>query len=1089
MPAAPAPPDEAARLAALQAHHILDTPPEARFDDLTRQAMAICETPIGLVSLVGEKRQWFKSHLGLADNETPLNHSFCAHALLTPDQPLIVPDALADPRFSDNPFVTGKPHIRFYAGVPLRSPEGHALGTLCVIDHVPRRLSAGQIEKLRVVAQRIAILLSVRRRAPAERKLAAGFGLGFAVLLGMSSFTALQADRFLSSDKWVDHTHEVIRLIEQTLFEVQAAESSQRGYSSTGQEGFLPPYQAALATLPAHLRALETATLDNPVQQQNLAVFRSAIDEKLAVTRQRIEQRRSLGAAALEPQYMDGRGRLTMQSLVATGRKMIAVENDLLGERAAAKSSGLHATVLTQIVTSFAGTVLLLLGFWLIRRELRRNHALGGALAHTNTGLENEVGERRRAQQRLGVQHAVAQVAAGEISLAAAAPKLLQSICEHLDWQVGEWWTMHPSDQIMRLAGCWRNPGNTPEEARLLAGFAEASRDRTFIRGEGLPGRAWAAGSPIWEHDLSESGCFLRAGAAQKAGLRRAFAFPLRDGDDGGVRSVIVFLSSEPGAPDPELVATMDTLAGQVAQFTERCHAAARLRASQARFTAFMENAPAVAFIKDEEGRMLYGNQTLLDRFGLTQERWLGHTDYELWPENAPALRAHDQQVLAGEGAVELKESVPLPDGSMSHWLSYKFPLRDEGTGHKLLAGMSIDITERERAETALRAEQEFLAILLDNLQASVTAFDARGQVTHCNRVATLFNGFPAVGPPPPRERWGEFFELLPGEGGTPTRPEAGPLALALRGEATHDQEFIIRLKNGQTRTVSLTVTPLDDGRGQRLGAVAIAHDVTARRQAQEAALLSLREKETLLQEVHHRVKNNLQIIGSLLSMQARRTKSPVALAALAESASRVRSISLVHEKLYRSADLECVDAADYLRSLSHQLMDVLGAERLRLKGRVALDFELEAGHQFSASEAIACGLIVNEALTNSFKHGFPDQRGGRVTVALNRLEACPNWTLPESGIADAGEGEWLRLEIRDDGVGLPPEALTPAGMKELARNSLGMRLVRDLSKQVGGSFDFVPTSLEAEHAGLTVRLTFPVRAGRGQPRELVSPA
>ena len=892
----------------------------------------------------------------------------------------------------------------------------------------------------------------------------------------MALFFTTQVSRFLSSDQWVTHTGEVIRDIEHVLFQVQAAESSQRGYTASGQETYQASFQAALATLPAELNALQRATRDNPVQQRRFAELKKMIDTKLAIMERRFEQRRTLGAAALDPKYLDGSGRRSMSDLVGVGREMIELENSLLRERVAARDAGLHTAVAMLLVTSGLGAGLLFAGFLLTRRELRRSHTLGGALARANQGMESELGDRRRAQQRLGVQHSVARVAAENVSLAEAAPHFLQNICEHLDWDLGELWTVDPAANVMRLAERWHRPPESSAESVLVARFVAASRDWTFARGKGIPGHLWKAGAPsLWEHDLAASACFLRSKAAGEAGLRRAFAFALRAGEGNEVNSVMVFLSREQGAPDPELIATMDTLAGQIAQFAERCRAETGLRASQARFTAFMENAPAVAFIKDEEGRFLYGNQTLLRRFGLRAEEWLGKTDLDFWPEETPALRAHDRQVLAGEGAVELKESITGRDGRVSHWLSYKFPLYDEVTGRKLLAGMAIDITARELAESALRREREFLATLLDNLQASVVAFDAQGELTHCNRIAALFNGFSPDDPVPSQDRWGDYFELLPGNGGEPVRTETGPLAMALRGEMTRDQEFIIRLKNGQERAVSLNVTPFEDDRGQRLGAVAVAHDVTARREAREAALLSLREKETLLQEVHHRVKNNLQIIGSMLSMQARRTKSSSALAALRESAGRVKSIALVHEKLYRSADLECIDAADYLRTLSRNLLEALGEERLRLGGRVALDFELEDGHQIDASVAISTGLIVNEALTNSLKHGFPDERTGRVVVALTRLG---------DGAAPAADSRydeerrpanrWLRLEIRDDGAGVAPAAFTPAGSAELARNSLGMRLVRDLSKQLGGRFKLLPTHPETG-AGLTLQVDFPV--------------
>ena len=120
------PPDEPERLKALAGYEILDTPAEAEFDDLARLASWLCGTPIGLVSLIDERRQWFKAHIGLEVRETPRDQAFCAHALEV-EQPLLVTDAQRDARFAQNPLVTGPPHIRFYAGAPLRTPSGHSL--------------------------------------------------------------------------------------------------------------------------------------------------------------------------------------------------------------------------------------------------------------------------------------------------------------------------------------------------------------------------------------------------------------------------------------------------------------------------------------------------------------------------------------------------------------------------------------------------------------------------------------------------------------------------------------------------------------------------------------------------------------------------------------------------------------------------------------------------------------------------------------------------------------------------------------------------------------------------------------------------
>ncbi|MGA3040109.1 MAG: GAF domain-containing protein [Bryobacteraceae bacterium] len=160
----PIPLNEHARLELLRQYGVLDTAAEPAFDEITARAAEICQTPISLLSFVDRDRAWFKSATGVQLSEISRENSFCAHAICQ-DDVYITTDLLADERFWHNPLVTQKPHFRFYAGMPLLSPEGLALGTLCVIDRKPRELTPEQTDELKNLAKGVILLLEIRRAA------------------------------------------------------------------------------------------------------------------------------------------------------------------------------------------------------------------------------------------------------------------------------------------------------------------------------------------------------------------------------------------------------------------------------------------------------------------------------------------------------------------------------------------------------------------------------------------------------------------------------------------------------------------------------------------------------------------------------------------------------------------------------------------------------------------------------------------------------------------------------------------------------------------------------------------------------------
>jgi len=159
----PVPANERDRLNVLAEYNIMDSLPEQAYNDFAKLASAICGTPIALISLLDEERQWFKADVGLGVSETPRSQAFCAHAIMNPADVMTVEDATVDDRFATNPLVTGDPHIRFYAGAPLVAPTGEALGTICVIDREPRTLTDTQREALEILSREIIVQLELRR--------------------------------------------------------------------------------------------------------------------------------------------------------------------------------------------------------------------------------------------------------------------------------------------------------------------------------------------------------------------------------------------------------------------------------------------------------------------------------------------------------------------------------------------------------------------------------------------------------------------------------------------------------------------------------------------------------------------------------------------------------------------------------------------------------------------------------------------------------------------------------------------------------------------------------------------------------------
>jgi len=535
---APLPPDEPERLQALHARAILDTPPEAEFDELARLASWICGTPIALVTLVDEERQWFKARVGWDVPETPRAIAFSAHALLG-DDVFVVKDARADARFAGNPLVTAAPHVRFYAGAPLRTPEGHALGTLCVIDRVPRDIDDHQRAALVTVGRQVIARIELRR--------------------ALRDTVQAMEERSASQ----------LELLRQTVTLRAVLQSMGEGVVVAGPDGSLRMLNRAAEAM------LGVGVLD-------------------------------VAPAAWPQRYHlflpDGQTPFPADELpVVRAIRGEHVDNVEICVRAPGQPA--------RWVSSTA-------------RPLRgEGEATQGGIA-----VFRDVTARRRTENLLRAQHAVARVLADADSLAAATRPLLQDVSEYLGWDLGELWEVDAWEDVLRPTACWHR-----DDPRLAA-VAAAGRSVTYARGESLPGRAWAQGEPVFGAVGSQDG--LRRGAtATLAGLRSAIAFPVGSGPL--LLGVLVFLSHEPEDETPDLAGALGGLGAQIGQFAAQRRAEQALRTSEERLRMLFQRTPYPAFIHDEASeRILAVNDAALAAYGFSREEFLALTLRDL---RAPA--------------------------------------------------------------------------------------------------------------------------------------------------------------------------------------------------------------------------------------------------------------------------------------------------------------------------------------------------------------------------------------------------------------------------------------------------------------------
>ncbi|MFW6356874.1 MAG: sensor histidine kinase [Spirochaetota bacterium] len=334
----------------------------------------------------------------------------------------------------------------------------------------------------------------------------------------------------------------------------------------------------------------------------------------------------------------------------------------------------------------------------------------------------------------------------------------------------------------------------------------------------------------------------------------------------------------------------------------------------------------------------------------------------------------------------------------------------------------ALETTENQlhdikRAQTDLQYLTARLEAILDHSPLAILLIDPDGTVRHWNRAACTMYGWTSeetVGkkiplvPPDKQQEFDDFWHQV-----------------VERRRAVMNQRVQRQRRDGSRLWIDLSIAPLKSPTGRVTGLISVAADATEQEEARRQLVSSLREKEVMLKEIHHRVKNNLQVVSSILYLQEIGLTSPELVDALRTSRQRIKSMSIVHEQLYLSGNLAEIDFPRYVEALAENLLESYNAG-----DRVSLNTDMDPVC-LSIETAVPCGLIVNELLTNSMKHAFPNGRDGTVFIEVKQVDT-----------------DQLQLTIRDDGVGMPI-----AGCDD-RRPSLGVTIVDELVKQLHGTIE-----------------------------------
>ena len=456
---------------------------------------------------------------------------------------------------------------------------------------------------------------------------------------------------------------------------------------------------------------------------------------------------------------------------------------------------------------------------------------------------------------------------------------------------------------------------------------------------------------------------------------------------------------------------------------------------------AILNNIPDIAWLKDKESRFIAVNEPFAKACGVSREELVGKKDQDIWPHDlADRYEADDKEVMATGKQKKVEEPLENSKGNKTWIETIKTPIYNNEGEVIGTTGIARDVTKRRSMEenllrthdmleirvqertAELEKAKEFAETVINSMNDSITVIDVNNfGIIDANSVFLNNYGLKK------EEVLGKTCYQVTHKCDRPCilPDNICPLIETLKTGKPSTTEHVHYLKGGEKQYIEVCVSPIIDENGKFVNVIHLERDITEQKIAEEKIKKSLNEKEVLLREIHHRVKNNMQIISSLLHHQMEYIEGKNITDIFSDSQNRILSMALVHEKLYQSSDMRNVDFKEYINDLGANLFQSYNVNYIKLNVNVediSVDIDL----------AIPAGLIINELITNSLKYAFPDGKKGEINISFRSI----------------GEN-MLELVVSDNGIGLPKD------LDFRNTKTLGLHLVTLLAEdQLHGKID-----------------------------------